>query len=80
MPDTPLAREEAIKHLIAAEPEIRAPGVHRLALFGSVARGHARVDSDVDLLVQFIPGAKTYRRFLDLADLLEARLAGESNL
>jgi predicted nucleotidyltransferase len=32
--------------------------VRRLALFGSVARGEARPDSDVDLLVAFKPGAR----------------------
>ena len=74
MPETPLTREQAIQRLIASEPEIRALGVERLALFGSVARGQARLDSDVDLLVQFFPGAKTYHRFLALSELLEERL------
>ena len=70
----PLSRELAIQRLVASEPEIRALGVQRLALFGSVARGQARFDSDVDLLVQFVPGAKTYGHFLALSELLEARL------
>ena len=30
---------------------------HRIAVFGSVARGEARPDSDLDLLVDFEPGA-----------------------
>jgi len=74
MPEAPLTREQAIKRLVASEPEIRALGVQRLALFGSVARSQARLDSDVDLLVQFFPEAKTYGRFLALSELLEARL------
>jgi predicted nucleotidyltransferase len=69
-----LTREEAIKRLLASEGEIRALGVERLALFGSVLRGEARPDSDVDLLVQFSPGAKTFDHFLALFDLLEERL------
>ena len=69
-----LSREQAVGLLVACEPEIRALGVARLALFGSVLRGEARPDSDVDLLVQFSPGAKTFDRFLALSDLLEARL------
>lgn len=32
--------------------------VRRLALFGSVARGEARPESDVDFLVTFQPGAQ----------------------
>lgn len=74
MPATPLTREQAIERLVAFEPQIRALGVQRLALFGSVARDEARSDSDVDLLVQFLPGAKTYERFLALSELLEACL------
>ena len=60
--------------LTASEPEIRALGVVRLALFGSVLRNQARPDSDVDLLVQFAPDAKTYDHFLALSELLELRL------
>jgi len=74
MAEIPLTREQALQTLIASEAEIRALGVQRLALFGSVARSQARVDSDVDLLVQFIPGEKTYGHFLALSELLEARL------
>ena len=69
-----LTREEAIERLVASEPDLRALGVERLALFGSVARGQARLNSDVDLLVQFFAGAKTYDRFLALSELLETRL------
>jgi predicted nucleotidyltransferase len=71
---TPLTREQAVARLIESEPEIRALGVERLALFGSVLRDEARPDSDVDLLVEFAPGAKTYARFFALSELLEARL------
>ena len=74
MSEIPLTREQAINRLLASEPDIRALGVQRLALFGSVARGQARFDSDVDVLVQFFPAAKTYGRFLALSELLEERL------
>jgi predicted nucleotidyltransferase len=69
-----ISREQAANLLAACESEIRALGVARLALFGSVLRGDARPDSDVDLLVQFSPGAKTFGRFLALSELLEDRL------
>jgi uncharacterized protein len=32
--------------------------VSRLSVFGSVARGEARPDSDVDILVEFLPDAR----------------------
>ena len=69
-----LTRQEALDRMAACEPEIRAFGVQRLALFGSVLHDRARPDSDVDLLVQFQPGAKTFDRFIGLAELLELRL------
>ena len=47
----PLACDEAMRVLKAHEPEIRAHGVTRLALFGSTVRNESRSDSDVDLLV-----------------------------
>ena len=74
MESVPLTREAVIARLAAAEPDIRALGVARLALFGSVARATARPNSDVDLLVQFSPGQKSYGRFIALSDLLESLL------
>jgi len=68
-------RERTIDRLRAAEPEIRRLGVRRLALFGSVARGEARPSSDVDLLVEFAPGQKSFDRFMALSDLLERLLS-----
>jgi predicted nucleotidyltransferase len=74
MHSSPLTREEAIRRLQAAESEIRSLGVERLALFGSVLRNEARVDSDVDVLVEFVPGQKSFDHLLALSDLLEERL------
>jgi uncharacterized protein len=66
--------DDAVRRIGDAEAEIRTLGVQRLALFGSVLRGTAGPDSDADLLVQFREGAKTFDRFLALAELLEDRL------
>jgi uncharacterized protein len=55
----------------------RRHGIHRLSLFGSVAKGTARPDSDVDLLVEFAPEATP--SFLDMAAIeleLSAMLGG----
>ncbi len=44
--------DEIIATLRAHEAELRAAGIERLSLFGSVARDEAGPDSDVDLLAQ----------------------------
>jgi hypothetical protein len=46
-------REFVLKTLRQNQAEISTYGVKSLALFGSVACGEARPDSDVDLLVEF---------------------------
>jgi len=51
--------------------------IRRLSLFGSALKGKARQDSDVDLLVEFSPGARP--SLFDLAEIeheLSALLAG----
>jgi len=35
-------------------------GVARIGIFGSIARGEDRPDSDVDILVEFAPGETTF--------------------
>lgn len=74
--NTPVrSRADVLERIQAAEAEIRSLGVRRLALFGSFVRSKPRPDSDVDLLVEFAPGEKSFDRFTHLFDLLEERLA-----
>jgi predicted nucleotidyltransferase len=54
------ARREEITRIAAAR------GARNLRVFGSVARGEARADSDVDFLVEMEPG----RSVLDLSELI----------
>ena len=71
----PLTRSDVETQLAPLQTEILGLGVRRLALFGSVQRNEARVDSDVDVLVEFAPGQKSFDRLLALGDLLESQLA-----
>jgi len=70
----PSLENRRLKSWLRANPRSARLALNGFALFGSVLRGDARPDSDVDLLVQFSPGAKTFDRFLSLSELLEVRL------
>jgi len=48
--------------------------VQRLGLFGSFQRGESDPESDVDLLVEFMPGAKSFDNFMAVSFLLEKEL------
>jgi len=48
---------EIIASLRAHAAELRRAGIRHLSLFGSVARGEAGPDSDIDLLVELDPVA-----------------------
>lgn len=50
--------ERVIATLRAHEADLRQVGIRRLSLFGSVARGDAEAESDVDLAVEFDPAAR----------------------
>jgi len=55
----------------AHREQIEAFGVSRLGIFGSFARGKPGEESDVDVLVEFLPGRKTFDAFIHLAFFLE---------
>lgn len=51
-------RDEIVAKLRATAPALKAEGVTRLAIFGSHARGDAREDSDLDVLVEVAPDSR----------------------
>lgn len=69
--------------LQAARPVLKALatdlGYRRLAVFGSVARGDARSDSDIDLVVESPPGTSSFG-FLVFKRLIEQVLGREVDL
>lgn len=50
---------------------VRDFGVRRCGLFGSFVREHGTPGSDVDVLVEFDAGKKTFDNFMHLAFFLE---------
>jgi predicted nucleotidyltransferase len=68
--------DDAVAILRRYESALRARGIRHAAVFGSVARGDNRPDSDLDILVEFEPEAEgsiyEYMRLKDyIASLFE---------
>ena len=65
-------KQALLKKLFRHRLKIKSFGVSGLGLFGSFARDTViHEDSDVDLLVDFEQGKKTYDNFFDLAMYFE---------
>lgn len=71
MNTTVQTKHDVLNLLFQNRARIRAFGVRRLGLFGSFARGDQATPSDVDLLVEFEEGRKTFDNFMQLSFLLE---------
>lgn len=63
--------DEIFQTIISHRSELSRLGVSRIGLFGSAVREEARPESDLDFLVEFRPGEKSYDHFFELAELLE---------
>ncbi len=60
--------------------ELRQFGVKRFGLFGSFRRDEQTIQSDVDLLIEFESGQKTFDNFMNLAFFLEDLLERKVDL
>ncbi|MGQ0605321.1 MAG: nucleotidyltransferase family protein [Anaerolineales bacterium] len=72
-------REETISLLAQHQADLARLGVKSLAVFGSVARGEARSDSDVDVLVEFV-GRATFDGYMQIKFFLEGLLGRRVDL
>jgi predicted nucleotidyltransferase len=66
-----LTKADLLRLITEHQHQIRALGVKRCGLFGSFVRGQPTNQSDVDILVEFEAGKKTFDNFMHLVFLFE---------
>ena len=78
--ETMKSSSQILQMLQAMKPELEA-GYHvkSIGIFGSVLRGEAHGESDIDVLGEFQPPIGLFR-FLELEELLSERLGGRVDL
>lgn len=73
-------KEQVFERVRSHRAAIRQFSAARLGLFGSFVRGQQQDGSDVDFVVEFEEGKKTFRNFIDLAYYLEDLMARKVDL
>ncbi len=73
-------KSQIIDIVRSIKPDLYRFGVERLGLFGSFVREQQNEESDIDFVVEFQPGMKKYRNYLNLADFLEENLKRKVDL
>jgi uncharacterized protein len=72
-----MKRDEIIGKLKEHETDLREQGVAHAALFGSVARGDDRPDSDIDIMIELDPAARvTMFDYVDITDYIAGLFQG----
>ncbi|NCP03187.1 MAG: nucleotidyltransferase family protein [Deltaproteobacteria bacterium] len=66
-----MSANEIIKIIRRNKAKLDQFGVKQIGLFGSQSRGDANEESDIDFLVEFTQGRKSYDNFIELCFFLE---------
>lgn len=71
MQSTSNTKQEILDLLYQNRKRLKALGLRKLGLFGSYVRGEQHPESDIDILVEFVPEQKTFDNFMQLSFFLE---------
>jgi len=74
--ETPLKNVQEIREILKQCRDLLAAkfGVKRIGIFGSYVRHEQGKESDIDILVEFKEGCKTFDNYMDLKEFLEKLL------
>lgn len=74
------SKQDLMSAITSNREVIKGYGVSKIGFFGSFSRGTFNETSDIDLLVDFIPGKKTFDNFMELSFFLEELLGRKVEL
>ena len=75
-----ITKKDILRIIQENEEKIKGHGVKQIGIFGSFAKSTQDRKSDVDILVEFREGEKTFDNYMDLKFLLEELLSHEVDL
>ena len=75
-----LTKKKALRIIKENEEEIKACGVEQIGIFGSFVNSTQRSKSDIDILVGFREGEKTFDNYMELKFLLQKFLSHKVDL
>ena len=75
-----MTRADVIASLRSRAADIRGLGATSLYLFGSIARGEARDDSDIDLFIDYDPESFSFVELIRLRERLSQILGRPADL
>lgn len=73
-------KQQAFERIAAHQSALRQFGAGRFGLFGSFVRGEQTDKSDIDFVVEFREGKKTFRNFINMVYYLEKMMGWEVEL
>lgn len=66
-----LTKEKILKRIQQHAADLKTYGVRKVGIFGSFAQQREREQSDIDVLVEFGKGSKTFDNYMGLKFFLE---------
>lgn len=73
-------KKQILELLKQNDQKIRSFGVSKIGLFGSYVKNKQHDSSDIDLIVEFEEGKKSYSKYINLAWFLEELLGRKVDL
>ncbi len=73
-----MTREEVLRKIETYKDVIKKFGAKKIGVFGSAARDELGSSSDIDIIVEFEDGKKTFKNFIKLAFFSRGNFAKKS--